>query len=128
MSSTRSRTLDYDKEALMGWWIYLHDDRGHTEGEWNGTHNIGGMANTALDEAEWPNPEDETWWRVLDGLSGPEGQRMLKTIYDALESETAKYEAMNPANGWGSRARFMEQLSDMIGSVPEWPCVWKGSG
>ena len=35
----------------MSWNAYLTDDRGHTEGDWNYTHNCSGMIYAVLDDA-----------------------------------------------------------------------------
>lgn len=36
----------------MSWDATLYDDRGHTEGEWNCTHNINRMANAVIHPSE----------------------------------------------------------------------------
>jgi hypothetical protein len=123
----------------MGYYIYLTDDRGHSEGEWNYTHNCNGMANAVLDPeykqrsvAEevfcFKDQEHISWWRRLDGLSGPDGAALLHTIITGLESDPEQFRAMNPANGWGDYNTFLAMLKEIRGSVPEWPCRWRVHG
>ena len=112
----------------MGWWAHLTDDRGHTEGDWNYTHNCAVMAWVALDTAGQPVPEGESWWMKLSGLPGPEGAAYLHTIVRELETDPDRYRAMNPSNGWGDYDSFLATLVDMRNAVPEWPTTWHASG
>ena len=120
----------------MGWWVHLHDDRGHEEGEWNGTHNINPMVNRALAEAGRALTEREiggtmfsgTWWKELDGMPGPDGAAFLADAVRIMRADPATYEAMNPRNRWGSYDLILQQLEEMIAAVPEWPSEWSTSG
>ena len=133
----------------MSWDAYLVDDRGHYNGDWNHTHNCNGMANALLSADElrdgairwWtkhnrPDVVDRirggemrgSWWDCLDGMSGPEGAAFLDRIIRGLEADPARFEAMNPENGWGSYDTFLSVLRDMRKSVPEWPTTWSVSG
>ena len=125
----------------MSWDAYLTNDRGHEEGEWNYTHNCNGMANAVLydgyDETLTTAEEvlgigrgrpSQTWWRELDGLSGPEGAALLDRIITGLEADPERFRAMNPENGWGDFDSFLKVLTEMRSAVPEWPCTWSASG
>lgn len=123
----------------MSWNAYLHDDRGHLENDWNYTHNCNGMANAVLDPTyeqhsvgeEVFNFKDRghvSWWRQLDGMSGPEGAKFLNRIIEGLQAEPDKFRAMNPPNGWGGYDSFLETLIKMRDAVPEWPTKWSTSG
>lgn len=123
----------------MSWDADLIDDRGHTEGEWNYTHNTNGMANAVLDPEykqrsvgeEVFGFEDKghvSWWMRLDGLSGPDGAALLNQIVVGLESDPDQFKAMNPSNGWGDYDSFLKVLKEMRSAVPEWPTEWKVSG
>lgn len=120
----------------MSWNAYLIDDRGHTEGEWNYTHNTNGMANLALDASyeqvsvfeEVFRPGRLSWWKRLDTLDGPTGAAMLDGIIRAMESDPEKYRALNPPNNWGDYDSFLKVLRDMRDAVPEWPTSWTVNG
>jgi hypothetical protein len=116
----------------MSWDAWLEDDRGHVEGEWNYTHNT----NPMVDEAMARAGRQGSWIDVLDGMTGPEGARLLDAIVRELLADPQTFEAMNPRNGWGAyrsdsgcdRTGIVEQLMKMRDSVPEWPTVWHVSG
>lgn len=123
----------------MSWDAWLTDDRGHTEGDWNYTHNCNGMANAVIDEnyEQRPvfeevfcitHPEHKSWWRQLDGLSGARGAQFLDFIIRGLEADPDRFRAMNPENGWGDYDSFVKKLIDMRNSVPEWPTTWSVHG
>ena len=120
----------------MSWDADLIDDRGHTEGEWNYTHNCNGMANAVLDPeyeqrtvfAEVFDRKHVSWWKRLDGLSGPEGAALLDRIIRGLEADPERFRALNPENGWGDYDSFVKVLTDMRNAVPEWPTTWSVSG
>ncbi len=123
----------------MSWNAYLVDDRGHTEGDWNYTHNTNGMANAVLDSAYEQRPvaeevfgfsdhEHVSWWRRLDGMSGPDGAALLDRIIKGIEADRPRFEALNPSNGWGDVESFVETLTAMRDAVPEWPTSWSVHG
>lgn len=126
----------------MSWDASLVDDRGHEEGWWNCTHNINPMANAivypdedtdipVMREVLFPQADGrewKSWWQLLDGMEGKQGQAYLSKIIDGLEADPERFRAMNPENGWGSYDGFLEVLKEMRDRVPEWPCTWKTSG
>jgi hypothetical protein len=122
----------------VSWDAYLTDDRGHTEGDWNYTHNCNRMIGDAMATAGYPEVKQcagplgpaigPAWWDRLDGLSGPEGAALLDHIIRALEAEPARFIAMNPDNGWGDYDSLVKVLCDMRDAVPEWPTTWSVSG
>ena len=135
----------------MSWDAWLTDDRGHSEGEWNYTHNCSGRVYVVLDEAgsklpastrpcrwldrttgEWhdaPNGHGMvSWWEHLDGMAGPEGGAFLDRIIRGLEADPERFRAMNPKNGWGDYDSFVKVLTEMRNAVPEWPSTWECSG
>lgn len=120
----------------MSWNAYLTDDRGHTEGDWNYTHNCNGMANAVLYDGYEPQPvfaevfqpKRESWWKVLDGMTGPEGAALLDRIIKGIDADRPRFEAMNPDNGWGDVDSFVKVLTEMRDAVPEWPTTWAVHG
>lgn len=122
----------------MSWSVYLVDDRGHTEGDWNYTHNCNGMIEDALGAAAvketgdvWWASDDmghHAWWRLLDGKTDVEGHALIRAILAGLQANPEKYRAMNPPNGWGSYDSLVGVLTEMCALVPEWPCSWSASG
>ncbi len=120
----------------MSWDAYLTDDRGHGEGQWNYTHNCNGMANAVIYDgyeqqavfAEVFKPNRESWWKVLDGKSGPDGAAFLDRIIRGLEADPERFRAMNPDNGWGDYDSLVKVLTEMRNAVPEWPTSWTVNG
>lgn len=128
----------------MSWDAYLTDDRGHCEGEWNYTHNCNRMIEEAISalgrsddldgtpEPWWSTFTDTmgrgAWWHLLDGMSGLAGGAFLKSVHDELLRHPAKYQAMNPPNGWGDYDSLLGVLREMFTAVPEWPCTWSAHG
>lgn len=107
----------------MSWDASLVDDRGHTEREFNYTHNTSVMIYTVLtDSADWP------WWARLSGMSGPEGAAFLDRIIRGLEADPELFRGMNPRNGWGDYDSLVAMLTTMRNAVPEWPTTWHASG
>src|SRR5688572_13860735 len=111
----------------MSWDISLHDDRGHTDGSWNYTHNCNGMANTVLAERGVDDP-GTAWWKRLVGVDGPTGAALLHEIITGLEADPERFRAMNPPNGWGDYDSFVATLKEMRDRVPEWPTEWSAHG
>lgn len=132
--------MSWDADLIKG---------GERVGAWNYTHNVGRMANAALDTAGYLRPHDPrivsrfrraagvwkrepfgpmTWWKILDGMPGQEGAVLLDTIIKEIEDDPARYEAMNPENGWGDCVSFLGVLRDMRAAVPEGVSQWSVSG
>ena len=126
----------------MSWDIYLTDDRGHSEGEWNYTHNCNGMIEAALGDATEGTPEPfwsvlaggksgmgrRSWWSLLDGCNGPEGAALLDRIISGMEADPERFRAMNPPNGWGDYDSLLRVLRSMRAAVPDWPTTWAAHG
>jgi hypothetical protein len=112
----------------MSWDAVLTDDRGHIEGDWNYTHNTSRMIYAAWDDAGIEYDEARSWIDHVNGMSGPEGQRLLKIVADALESDPVRFDGLNPPNGWGDRVTFLGVLRSMVAAVPEWPTTWSVHG
>lgn len=107
--------------GAMSWDVWLVDDRGHTEGDWNYTHNCNRMANAVLDDGP-------SWWKRLDGLDGPEGAALLHRIIKGLEADPERFRAMNSDKKWGDYDSFLAVLIEMRDRVPEWPTKWSAHG
>lgn len=134
----------------MSWDAWLFDDRGHSEGEWNYTHNTSRMIYAVLEDAGielaaetrpcvWFDedgighdaPEGHgtiAWYDHLNGMEGPQGAAFLHTIIRGLEADPARFRAMNPDNGWGDYDGLLKVLTDMRNAVPEWPTTWHANG
>lgn len=137
----------------MSWDAYLTCDCcGSTVIDQNFTHNCNGMAATAAEEAGVVFPPDTrpcwalpatpdgklthypngrgtiSWWKHLDGMSGPEGGAYLAAIIKQLEADPARYRAMNPANGWGDYDNLLTVLTRMRDAVPECRSTWSVHG
>ncbi len=100
--------------------------------DWNYTHNTNPMVNQALEDAGVE--VNDTWWRMLDGLTGAQGLELLTTIRDQFDADPDRYRAMNPPNGWGSLddpewGGVRRVLGEMIeASSVEAPLVWEVDG
>ncbi len=123
----------------MSWDAYLTDDRGHSEGDWNYTHNCNGMIAEALTDLGCVNAKvigsgplakviGPAWWDRLDGCDGPTGAAFLHALIGQLEADPEKYRAMNPSNGWGDYDTLVKVLTEMRNAVPEWPTTWSVHG
>lgn len=118
----------------MSWRARLVDDRGHDDGEWGYTHNTNDMIAAAMDEPveQCAGPLGPiigpAWWNRLDGLPGPEGAALLHRIVRGLRSDPARFDAMNPPNGWGNYDSLVDVLEKMRDAVPEWPTTWEVYG
>lgn len=96
---------------------------GHEIRQWNYTHNCNRMANRVLTDIA--HPGDETWWKLLNGMSGPDGAAFLAKIIAGLEADPETFRAQNPENGWGSYDSFVKVLSEMRDAVPEARSTWR---
>lgn len=100
--------------------------------DWNYTHNAAPMIYRALEGAGIALAADESWWRHLNGMGGPEGRDFLAAIITQLEANPERFRAMNPANGWGcydGPNGVLGVLRKMRDSVPEDErSVWHVSG
>ena len=115
-------------------------DGGYVTPEWNFTHNTNGMIAAAY-EAVTGNTTPQcggplgraigpAWWERLDGQPGGEGAEYLAVIVTGLESDPARYRAMNPENGWGSYDTLLpllREMRDAPGAIGT-PAVWQVSG
>ena len=114
-------------------------------GQWNYTHNTGTMIADALDRAgiervplpgsRWDQRRIDrqptgpvSWWKVLDSRTGLDGARILHAAILELQADPARYQAMNPDNGWGSYETLLPLLREMRDASGEQPSVWKVSG
>ena len=89
---------------------------GHALLDVNYTSNTNGMIRTA-GENDWPHD--------FTGLTGPEGAAYLDEVIRALRDDPARFDAMNPENGWGKRVSLLQVLNEMRDAVPEAPTRWE---
>lgn len=94
----------------------------------NYTHNCNAMISAVVEvmgyqlERHWLiGHMGKSWFRVLEGRSGQDGARWLREIVAALEAAPARFEAMNPSNGWGSFATLLPVLQQMQQQGEEYP-------
>lgn len=68
-------------------------------------------------------------WNDFDGRPAREAALFAEDIALELERDPARYEAMNPENGWGSRAGLLEFLGKVREACDEDPAaVFKARG
>ena len=73
--------------------------------EANYTYNVYEMFKCAF--------EDDDGIRILNEKKGDECLPLLAAAIEKMETDPAKYEAMNPPNGWGSYRGALELLKDL---------------
>ena len=101
---------------------------GSEAGWWNYTRNVTPMIAAAW-EAETGKPVERNWWDMLDGLDGPAGREHVATVIRGLESDPARFRAMNPANGWGGYDSLLQVLRAMRDAAEDDVAyVWSVSG
>ena len=88
-------------------------------GDWNYTHNCNGMVREAgvPDWLHWDTP-----------ISSPDLAAELATAIAAFEADPAKFQAMNPENGWGDYDTLLETLKEIHAKAVEFPSArWEVS-
>lgn len=83
-----------------------------TVGDWNYTHNCNGMVRAA------GVPD---WLHWDDGISSPDLAAKLATAITAMEANPAKFQEMNPSNGWGSYDTLLPVLREIYAKALEFP-------
>lgn len=101
----------------MGWDFGMEIDAGNDDPVWIGfeasyTFNVAPMFYAAFDG------ETESGIRDLHHMSGAAAAQKLRVAIERMEDDPAKYEAMNPPNGWGNYDGALELLRTLL----EW-CV-----
>ena len=83
---------------------------GSVRGSWGYTYNTTPMTVAAAEAVgvEWGG------FRTLDGVDATDGATLLAAICDELVRNSAKYEDMNPENGWGDRMGIVKVMREMI--------------
>ena len=102
--------------------VYLRSPKcptcGHSEIEYfdaNITHNLGAMAREAgIYEACW-RPEEIGITKAAQ-LVTP-----LRTGIEQMKADPARFEKLNPSNGWGSYAGFLPWLEKYLAASEEYP-------
>ena len=100
----------------MSWWVSIEIDTG---GEYpatvhecgNLTYNVAGILHDALG-AEF---------RTLHGQPCSSSTSTLQRAIDAMRGDPARFEAMNPPNGWGSAPATLEFLEGMLSACQSHP-------
>lgn len=110
----------------------------HEIGWWNYTHNTNGMIAAAFEAVSGEATEQAggplgrvigaAWWDRLDGATGEAGREYLSRIIEGLEADPARFQAMNPPNGWGDYDSLLKVLREMRDAVPAEPSIWHVSG
>lgn len=117
--------------------LYAKDEDGnfHNCGWWNYTHNCNEMIATALDNAGvisegelrtyWVTALGRCWFDLFRDKTAKETTFYLEAILAEFSKEPAKYEAMNPENGWGSFETLKPVLTEMLEAAKKHPsAVW----
>lgn len=125
----------------MSWDAYLKDvciTCGHSEncGTWNYTHNCNNMISEVVKELGYElerhwliDHMGESWFHVLDGLTGKDGSAFLAKIIEGLEANPERFQAMNPDNGWGSYETLLPVLRAMRNEGLKNPAAsWRVNG
>lgn len=105
-------------------------------GDWNCTHNCNRMMATVLEEnghkleKHWLiGHMGNSWFDVLDKMSGTDGAVLLSVIVSGMEAEPKRFRDMNPANNWGNYDGALEVLREMLTTSRECPnAIWSVSG
>lgn len=95
----------------MSWDFWMSIDAGGTEpavvrDDINYTYNVSPMYLDAIDHDDG-----------IGGLNGMTGEQCIPILRDAIkrmEDDPAKYQAMNPENGWGDYRGALEVLRDLL--------------
>ena len=111
---------------------------GHVEnyGSWNYTHNCNHMIGAVVEElgheleTHWLiGHMGKSWFYVLHGMSGKDGHAFLQQILQRLQADPARFQAMNPENGWGSYETLLPVLRNMRQRSYEHPAArWRVDG
>lgn len=117
----------------MSWDAHLRTPAGEVAGRIgrNHTHNTNRMVAAALEAVTGTPPRQDahafdrivrsSWMDALAGATFADGQKLLRSLLAELIGYPERYEAMNPPNGWGSRASVVQVLLDMAEHQPEEP-------
>ena len=103
--------------------------------ETNLTYNYSGMWALAIGQAGKEHdppasfinkaPADYVKMVEIEGKTGRESLEILHPAVGAMISDMPAYEAMNPANGWGTAKLLLERLQACIKAADTWPdAVW----
>lgn len=107
----------------MSWSLYPHgevdgNDVGLDDG-WNYTHNCNGMIRAA--GMDWSSEH-------LEGVTGKRLAIELAAAILVLETDPAKFIAMNPDNGWGSYETLLPVLRAIRDCAVKFPSsTWHAS-
>ena len=97
---------------------------GASRGDWGYTYNTTAMTIAAADAigVEWSG-----FQRTLDGMNAADAASLLAAIRDEMVRNPARYEAMNPENGWGNRCGIVGVMREMIDASLAAPdgSVWR---
>lgn len=109
----------------MSWDATLHCPHcDHDSGEWSYTYNTTAMTVAAARAigVEW-----EGFQTTLNGMGAHDGAQLLETIRHELVRNAARYEDMNPENGWGNRSGIVRVMAEMIdaGLIAARDSVWR---
>lgn len=102
----------------MSWWVSMRADLGGPEelsvyDSINMTYNVGPMLCEALGLERFDN---------LNGMTGEEAIPKIEKGINDMNTNRAKYDAMNPPNGWGSAdgtLAFLYELLEMAEGAPK---------
>ncbi len=77
-------------------------------GDWTYTCNVAPMLRAVIDH------DGTTGLAALDGMPGEQVASHLRLAVRRLGAEPERFNAMNPANGWGSRETLVDALGSLV--------------
>lgn len=126
----------------MSWDLYLKCSHcGTSRDLGNYTHNTNNMIRAASEPSEafvpvpvaaevlLRAPVKGLCWSDFHGKQAREAGAFARKIARELEDHPAKYEALNPSNGWGSRESLLSFLRSVAAACDESPdMLFEASG
>lgn len=100
----------------MGLDIWMACDKcgNRAESTFGFTYNVSPMWHAAV-------PHTEGGMVDIDGMTGKESIPRLELALTELKKDPEKFEKMNPPNGWGSYAGFVDFLEKLLACAKEHP-------
>lgn len=113
----------------MSWDVELisrEQEPEHIVGSWNHTSNCDRMIYAVLKDIFQSPPQDKSWTYLFDGQRVEHTSQLLDQIIERLDADPARFNAMEPANKWGSRASLVFIFKEMREKAKRYPLgIWE---